>query len=75
MTNVDLKDGKRLSGLIVFESADGLIVQTGAAETRRIATSDIESRTPSARSLMPDGLLKGLRPEDLADLYAFMRKQ
>ena len=75
VTNVDLKDGKRLSGLIVFESADGLIVQTGAAETRRIATSDIESRTPSARSLMPDGLLKGLRPEDLADLYAFMRKQ
>jgi putative heme-binding domain-containing protein len=75
VSNVDLKDGKRLSGIVVFESADGLIVQTGAAETRRIANDDIESRTPSPKSLMPDGLLKGIKPEELADLFAFLAKQ
>lgn len=75
VTNVDLKDGKRVTGIVVFESADGLIVQTGATETRRVATDDIESRTQSPRSLMPDGLLKGLRPEDLADLFAFLANQ
>src|SRR5262245_52123293 len=75
VTNVDTKDGKRIAGLVVFESADGLIVQTGAAETRRIATEDIENTTPSPKSLMPDGLLRGLRPQDLADLLAFLEKQ
>jgi putative heme-binding domain-containing protein len=64
-----------MTGVVVFESADGLIVQIGAAETRRIATEDIESTTPSPKSLMPDGLLRGLKPEDLADLFAFLDKQ
>ena len=71
VSNVDTKDGKRLSGIVVFESVDGLLVQTGAEETKRIAAANIESRTPSPKSLMPDGLLKGLRPEDLADLFGF----
>ena len=74
-TDIDLKDAKRISGIVVFESADGLIVQTGAAETRRVATEDIDSRTPSSKSLMPDGLLKGIKPEELADLFAFLAKQ
>ena len=73
--NIDLKDGKRLTGIVVFESADGLLVQTGATETKRIAAADIESRTPSLKSLMPDGLLRGLRPKDIADLFAFLEKQ
>jgi putative heme-binding domain-containing protein len=73
--NIDLKDGKRLTGIIVFESADGLLVQTGATETKRIAAADIESRTPSSKSLMPDGLLRGLRPKDIADLFAYLEKQ
>jgi putative heme-binding domain-containing protein len=73
--HVDTKDGKRITGVVVFESADGLIVQTGAAETRRIATDDIESTTPSPKSLMPDGLLRGLKPEELADLFAYFEKQ
>ena len=75
VTNVDLKDGHRLTGIVVFESADGLMVQTGATETRRVATENIENRTWSPKSLMPDGLLKGLRPEDLADLFAFLGQQ
>jgi putative heme-binding domain-containing protein len=72
VTNIDTKDGKRMSGIVVFESAEALIVQTGAAETRRVATEDIEGTSPSPKSLMPDGLLKGFRPEDLADLFAFL---
>jgi hypothetical protein len=61
--------------VLVYDSNEAVIVQTGATETRRIAASEIESRLPSAKSLMPDGLLKGLKPEDLADLFAFLQKQ
>jgi putative heme-binding domain-containing protein len=75
VTNFDTKDGKRINGVLVYDSNEAVIVQTSAAETRRIAALEIESRTPSAKSLMPDGLLKGLKPEDLADLLAFLAKQ
>ncbi len=74
VSNIDTKDGKRISGIVVYESTEALIVQTGAAETKRIAGADIESRLPSRKSLMPDGLLKGMKREDLADLFAYLTK-
>lgn len=72
VTMVETKQGTILSGVVAFESADGLIVQTGASETVRIATLDIASRQPSARSLMPTGLLKGLTPREIADLFRYI---
>jgi len=50
-----------------------LIIQTGATTTVRINTPDIVSRLPSNRSLMPDGLLKDVKPGDLADLYSYLQ--
>jgi len=38
--------------------------------TIRLADADIAGRRPGTLSLMPNGLLKDLKPEDLADLYA-----
>jgi putative heme-binding domain-containing protein len=72
-TAVETRDGQVHTGIIIFESADGLIVQTGAATTIRLATADIVSRFPSNRSLMPDGLLRDLKPADVADLYSYLQ--
>jgi putative heme-binding domain-containing protein len=74
VTNIDTKDGKRLSGIVLYDSYEALLVQTATGETRRIAFADIDSRTPSPNSLMPDGLLKGIKPEELADLFAYLRQ-
>jgi putative heme-binding domain-containing protein len=73
VSDVETRDGRRLSGIVIFESADGIILQTDAATTLRIATEDMASRVQSNRSLMPTGLLKELRPEDLADLYSYLK--
>ncbi|HVS34658.1 MAG TPA: hypothetical protein VMS17_03685 [Gemmataceae bacterium] len=73
VTRVETRGGQTYFGIIAFESADGLILQTGAATTVRVATPDIASRSPSTRSLMPNGLLKDLKPDDLADLYRFLQ--
>jgi putative membrane-bound dehydrogenase-like protein len=72
-TLVETRDGRLVEGMLAFESADGLILQTGAATTLRIATPDIASRRPGRRSLMPSGLLKGLSPRDLADLHRYLQ--
>jgi len=70
---VETRSGQFITGIVAFESADGLIIQTGATTTVRINTPDIVSRLPSNRSLMPDGLLKDVKPGDLADLYSYLQ--
>lgn len=72
-TVFQMRDGSTYTGMIVFESADGYIVQTAPATTVRLATEDIVSQRKSDASLMPSGLLDGLAPQQLADLYAYLR--
>jgi putative heme-binding domain-containing protein len=73
VTIIETKDGKTFSGIAAYESAETVILQTGAATTMRISTKDIDSRRPSNKSLMPDGLLKDLKANDLADLYSYLQ--
>jgi len=68
-----MRDGEIYAGLVAFESADGVIVQTSAATTVRLDANSILSRQPSDSSLMPNGLLSGLQPEDFADLYSYLK--
>ena len=73
VNDIETQSGKSFSGIVVNEAAEGLIIQTGANATIRIDASDIASRKPSAKSLMPAGLLKDLKPGDLADLYLYLK--
>ena len=73
VTRIETRAGQVHYGIIAFFSADGVILQTGAATTVRLATPDIASQSLSTRSLMPNGLLKGLKPVDLADLYSYLQ--
>ena len=59
--------------LIVYESAEGLILRNTTNQTFRIETADIETKFRHNRSLMPSGLLKDLKPTDLADLYRYLQ--
>jgi putative membrane-bound dehydrogenase-like protein len=70
---VETRQGQLYTGIVAFESADGIILQTGATTTVRLANDEIVSRVPSNRSLMPDGLLRDLKPADLADLYSYLQ--
>ena len=70
---VSLKDGSQRSGFVIFNSADGVMLQTAAGVTERLSSEQIVAREPSAISMMPPGLLSGLKREDLADLYAYLR--
>jgi putative membrane-bound dehydrogenase-like protein len=72
-TSFETRKGQVVTGIVAFESADGVILQTGASTTVRLGTDEIVSHFPSNRSLMPNGLLKGTKPADLADLYSYLR--
>lgn len=68
-----MRDGQVISGIVAFESADGWLVQTGAGSSVRLDSADVISREPSNVSLMPAGLLGGLPPAALADLYSYLK--
>jgi putative heme-binding domain-containing protein len=72
-TAVTTTDGKLYQGLIVYEAADGLILQTGPAATVRLDNGRIAERRLTATSLMPAGLLDRLGDREIADLYAYLK--
>jgi putative heme-binding domain-containing protein len=72
--NFRLKNGQTITGLVIFESADVYLVQTGPAATMRLSADAMAAVHPGKVSLMPPNLLQGLQPSDLADLYACLKK-
>ena len=74
LTTVMTKDGKQFSGLVVYESVDGLILRDAEQNTYRIEANDIEVKARRRVSLMPAGLLRNVGDQDLADLDAYLRR-
>ena len=72
-TLVETASGKILSGLVIYESVEGLTLRDSTNQTIRIEAADIDARRDLPTSLMPDGLLETLQPQDLADLYAYLQ--
>lgn len=72
-TVVGMRDGSTLTGAVVFESPDVVLLQDVRGFTNRLAVEDIASRHQSDVSFMPPGLLDDLTVQGLADLHAFLR--
>lgn len=70
---LSLKDGSSLSGIIVFESLDHVILRQENGGSLRILQGDIARRRVTNDSLMPVGLLKGVPARGLADLHAYLQ--
>lgn len=66
-------DGRVITGFLVFESAEALIVRTGPSTTERIDGASVAARRPGTGSMMPSGLLRGANDSELADLYAYLK--
>ena len=71
-TSIETKSGKVYTGLIVYESVDGLLLRDAEHKTYRIEAADMESKVLQRNSLMPSGLLKDIQPGDIADLNMYL---
>ena len=72
-TQVETRDGRTFNGLPIYDSAEGLLLQTTPDVTVRLLGGDIASRRPGSMSLMPAGLLNDADDGALADLYAYLK--
>lgn len=72
-TSIETAAGQVLTGLIVYESVDGLLLRDAEHRTYRVEAQDIAGRHQQRNSLMPEGLLRNTRPQDLADLNRYLQ--
>lgn len=71
-TKLELADGRVVTGLIKEDNGTILTVAT-ATETLTIPVKDVEKRSPSELSMMPDDLTKPLTDADVRNLVAYLR--
>ncbi|MBL4883928.1 MAG: hypothetical protein JKY95_05260, partial [Planctomycetaceae bacterium] len=72
-TSILTEDGKTHTGIIIYESIDGLLLRDNAHQTIRIDAKEIEERKVLSTSLMPENLLKDCTDQEIADLYAYLK--
>jgi putative membrane-bound dehydrogenase-like protein len=65
--------GKIYTGIIVAETANSITLRRAEAKQDVILRSNIDVMKSSGKSLMPDGLEKDLKPQDIADVIAFIK--
>jgi putative membrane-bound dehydrogenase-like protein len=70
---VELKDGDVLDGIRVSEDKDAIVLRRQNMEDTRIPQSNVRKAGFTKSSMMPEGLLDGLPPEQVSDLFAYLK--
>jgi len=71
-TLVVTDDGRSITGLLVSESPEELVIFDGK-EQKTIAVAEIDERMKLKQSSMPEGLAATLSPNELLDVVEFLR--
>jgi putative membrane-bound dehydrogenase-like protein len=72
VTNLELKDGRSLTGIILTQTDGALTLQT-TSEKLTLPKTDIAEQQTSQLSMMPDGLLETLSEKQIIDLFAYLQ--
>jgi putative heme-binding domain-containing protein len=71
-TTVTTKKGRTLTGLLAEETPQRIVLKQQGGETVVIAQDDIDEINRLKISLMPENIEKQLKPQEIADLFAFL---
>jgi putative membrane-bound dehydrogenase-like protein len=69
---VETTKGLSLAGLLVEETPTSITLRDGNGKDTRIDKKEIESRTKSPKSLMPEDLVKAMTEDQLVDMVAYL---
>ena len=67
-----LADGRVLTGLIVEEAPDRIVLKTADGKRQVVRPGEVEDRKVTEVSLMPEGLAEAMTDRELIDLLAFL---
>ena len=69
---VATKDGRVLSGLLVEDNPQRLVLKIQGGKNEVVPIEDLEERKLTKVSLMPEDVEKQFTPQEIADLFAFL---
>jgi len=64
--------GQKILGLIIEETPDTVTIRDANGKDTKIAKTDIESRTKSAISIMPEDIVKNFTEDELTDVVEYL---
>jgi putative heme-binding domain-containing protein len=70
--NVDLQDGTSVTGVVIGDSTNEMVLGLVSGQPMHLAKKQIASAKPSTISLMPEGLVQALTASQLKDLMTFL---
>ena len=73
--HAQLKDDRVIDGLVVESSPSAVTILDKNNERHVLARAQLSELKESTVSLMPDGLLEGLSPEGVMDLFAYLQSE
>ena len=71
-TTVATSDGRVLTGLVVEDSPQRVVLKLQGGKLETVPKSNVEESKLSPLSLMPEGLEGQVSPKELADLFAYI---
>jgi putative heme-binding domain-containing protein len=71
---VTTKDGRSLSGFLADQDKNVVVLRGFDNADLMLKRDDIAKLEPAGRSLMPEGLLDELEPQEIRDLFAYLRQ-
>ncbi len=71
-TTVVTGAGQVLSGLVLEDSPQRVVLKVQGGELKTIPRGSIDEMNVSKVSLMPEGLERQMQPQDIADLFAYL---
>ena len=73
MVLIQTIDGRLINGVVAEEDARRVVLKTVEQPEVVIAKEDIEARKISSKSMMPDGQLEQMKPQEMLDLIKYLR--
>jgi putative membrane-bound dehydrogenase-like protein len=70
---VQMEDGDLLDGFLASQDDSTVVLRQPNAEDMRIPRSKIKRAGFTKTSMMPEGLLESMKPEEVAGLFAYLR--
>jgi putative membrane-bound dehydrogenase-like protein len=71
---VATNDGRLITGLLASSSATSYTIRRQGGEEVTVLRKDVEELSDTQAPLMPENLLEGLRPQEVADLLEFVKR-
>ncbi len=69
---IETKNGVVMTGLVVEETADYLVLRDANGKDTKLAMREMEQRSKSVKSIMPDNLASYLSEDELIDVVAYL---